>query len=181
MRIARVAIILLMMTVAVAPTMVGCTESPTVPEPIAPSPRASAFPVLPMRGCLSAAAELPPARALLVIEDASVIFRPSRLLPGFETAVRFRMRETGGTSSATIQAILLEEAQRGGGTYLCTDGLRVPPGGVLDEFYTDDFDSMHYCSAYLGIGSAPRPYIVNVTFADDDGVLGCATARAEVR
>jgi hypothetical protein len=121
---------------------------------------------------------LPPAprpRAVLAIEDPSVIFRPSRGQPGFEAEFRFLLRETGGTSGAMIRHIFLGD-DRGGGTSLCTDGLRVPPGGVFDKYYTDEgFASLGYCAPYWGLVPTPtlnHPATVTVTFVDDDGVIG---------
>ena len=98
------------------------------------------------------------ASAVLAIEDPFVIVRSSRLSARFEVEVRFLLRETGGKSGATIRSIFLGDG-RGGGEMrdgICTDGLRVPAGGVLHTFYTDEgFESLGYCSTYWGTISTP--------------------------
>lgn len=126
-------------------------------------------------------APLPTPRAVLAIEDPSVIFRASqtRGLPGFEAEVRFLLRETGRTIGATIGTVTVPGETRDG---FCTAGLYVAPGGVLDTYYTDEgFKSLGYCATYLGIVPTRTlgvPASVSVTFADDDGVLGTVSAVA---
>ena len=59
--------------------------------------------------------------------------------------MRFLLRETGGNSGATIRSIFLGDGEGGGEMRdgICTDGLRVPAGGVLRRFYTDEgFESL---------------------------------------
>lgn len=126
-------------------------------------------------------APLPKPRAVLAIEDPSVIFRASQTSgqPGFEAEVRFLLRETGSTSGATVRTVIVPGETRDG---FCTAGLYVSPGGVLDTYYTDEgFRSLGYCSTYLGIVPTRTlgvPASVSVTFADDDGVLGTVSASA---
>jgi hypothetical protein len=58
---------------------------------------------------------------------------------------------------------------------ICTEGLRVPPGGVLDTYYTDEgYESLGYCAPH-GVISAPAkpsPMFVTVVFLDDEGRSG---------
>ena len=127
------------------------------------------------------------ASAVLAIEDPFVIVRSSRLSARFEVEVRFLLRETGGNSGATIRSIFLSDG-RGGGEMrdgICTEGLRVPAGGVLHTLYTDEgFGSRGYCSTYWGTISTPtfnNPVIVTVTFADDEGRVGSVAGRTVVK
>ena len=122
-------------------------------------------------------------RATLAIEDPYINARPASLFPGkFEIEVRFRLRETGYSSGATIQSIYVTGEMRDG---VCTQGLYVPSGGVLDTFYTDaGIASLGYCSTYLGIvDTAIPPFSVSitVTFVDDDGRQGIVAAAAVPR
>jgi hypothetical protein len=151
----------------------GCGESPVSPGPSnRPSPPAPP-PVVPG-----------PAIASLAIEDPFVILRPTQGSDAFGIEVRFLLRETGGSSGATIRSIFLGDGRGGGDTIggFCTDGVRVPPGGVLDTYYTDEgYESLSYCAPYAGLHGAPtlnRPIYLTVYFADDDGRHGSADAMA---
>ena len=149
----------------------GCTDSPVTPEPPPVPP-----PTSPTPG---------PASAALAIEDPVVLVRASPVPDRFDVEVRFLLRETGLNSGATIEGIYLYDVQGGetiGGD--CTKGLRVPPGGVLDTFYSDEgYKSLGYCAPAMGRINTPtpaHPINVTVTFLDDDGRRGWADARALV-
>ena len=52
------------------------------------------------------------------------------------------------------------------------DQLRVPPGGVLDTFYTDaGSDWLLYCGPGSGGPIATPSLMIRVTLKDDDGAL----------
>ena len=89
---------------------------------------------------------------------------------------RFQLRETAGISGATIQNIFVGFADGGGdnaGPSCWRDTLRVPPGGRLDIFHTDEGSSWFgYCAPTTGgYGYSPEIHLV-VTFTDDDGRTG---------
>jgi hypothetical protein len=154
-----------------SPVAPGLPQGPTSPAAPSPSPQP------------------PPVRtsAALAIEDPSVIVTRSRtdnrgvaVEDGwFSLEVRFALRETGGTSGATVESYRIPGEIYGG---ICTVGLRVPPGGVFDTLYTDEgYASWSYCAPYLGVVSAPvtaYPVLVTVTFVDDDGRQGSVSAEA---
>jgi hypothetical protein len=124
--------------------------------------------------------------ASLAIEDPFVILHPAWIHGEYDVDVRFLLKETGGNSGANIEEIFLRGPRGGesiGGP--CTRGLRVPPGGVLDTFYTDEsVKTLSYCSLYLGSIWGPnldRPVEVSVTFRDDEGRRGRADAKATVK
>jgi hypothetical protein len=114
-----------------------------------------------------------PSRAVLVIEDPFVITYPVR--GGFSTETRFLLRETTGNSGATILNVLAGDGRGGGdntGPGCWGKALRVPPGGMLDTFYTDEGSNwLSYCGLWGGT-------FVTVRFADDDGRIGTVTAQA---
>jgi hypothetical protein len=95
--------------------------------------------------------------------------------------------ETGGISGATIELMVLDNLPLGSETIggLCTAGLRLPPGGVLDTFYTDEgYRSLSYCAPYGGLNGTPtldRPVDLEVYFADDDGRRGRVNAKVVQR
>jgi hypothetical protein len=97
------------------------------------------------------------------------------------------LKETGGKTGAAIERIFLGKG-RGGGESIgdpCIKGLRLPPGGVLDNFYTDEgVKRLSYCGPYLGTTAEPTldfPVTVSVVFVDDEGRRGQVDARALVR
>ena len=151
----------------------GCGESPVSPGPSnRPSPPAP--PPVPPE----------PAIASLAIEDPSVILMPTQRPDTFTTQIRFLLRETGGNSAATIRSLVVGDGLGGGDWYegACTDGLRVPSGGLLDTFYTDEgYKSLGYCAPHYGVISVPvkqSPVVLTVTFVDDDGRDGKVGATA---
>jgi hypothetical protein len=127
-----------------------------------------------------------------VIEDFSVIVKRSsvngRGVPvddgWFSLEVRFVLRETGNRSGATVESFFLGDGDGGGAWFdgFCTEGLRVPPGGVYDTLYTDEgYESWGYCAPYWGVVSAPIkefPVFLTVNFVDDDGQAGSTGAKA---
>jgi hypothetical protein len=119
-----------------------------------------------------------------VIEDLSVILTPGQLPATFFAEIRFLLRETSNISGAAIRSLFVGDGRGGGDMYdgFCTDGLRVPPGGVLETFYTDEgYKSLGYCAPHYGVVSVPveqSPVVLTVTFDDDDGRQGNVEARA---
>ena len=115
-----------------------------------------------------------------MIEQGSLRLRPLPKGPAFEYEPRFQLRETGGKSGATIQNVFLGAVNGGGdntGPVCWRDVLRVPPGGTLDTFYTDEgYKWLGYCGVWSN-GSSETPTLqLIVTFTDDDGVTGRADA-----
>ena len=144
----------------------GCGGSPVPTGPAAPSPPPPPPPPPPPQA--------PPAvSASLAIEDASVIVRRNHRGSWSET--RFLLRETGGSSGAEILEVTMRDRSgeaNSEGSSCWRDKLRVPPGGVLDTFYTDaGWDWLGYCAP-----GVPTPVEVIVRFADDDGRLGRVSA-----
>ena len=120
-----------------------------------------------------------PSAATLVIEGLSVLVTPDKLR--FSYLVRFRLRETGGESGATVGDILVSGAgeSQETGPACWRDSLRVPPGGTLSTFETDEgLEWLLYCAPGSG-GTTPTPTLrVTVHFTDDSGRTG--TAQADV-
>jgi hypothetical protein len=133
-----------------------------------------------------------PTSASLAIDNFSVIVKrspkDSRGVPvvdgWFSLEVRFALRETGGSSSATVQSFFLGDGAGGGAMFdgVCIGDLRVPPDGVYDTLSTDaGYESWGYCAPYWGVVSAPLnefPVFLTVTFVDDDGRAGSVRAKA---
>jgi hypothetical protein len=148
------------------------SPSPSVPTNTAPPVPTNTPPVLPAR---------PPVPvASLIIELASVIVHPTYTPPNgrpfFGYEPRFRLRETAGISGATIENIFVGFADGGGdntGPLCWRDPLRVPPGGTLDIFHTDEGSNwLGYCAASTGGHSdTPEVHLV-VSFTDDEGRMG---------
>ena len=127
-------------------------------------------------------APVPPApqpTASLAIEQTSLIVRPDP--HGYQYEPRFQLRETSGHSGATIQNIFLENANGGGsntGPGCWETVLRVPPGGTLDTFYSDEgWNWLGYCGVWEGGQTAAVTLQVVVSFTDDNGVAGTVTAK----
>jgi hypothetical protein len=115
-----------------------------------------------------------------VIEQGSLRLRPLSSGPAFEYEPRFQLREISGKSGATIQNVFLGLVNGGGdntGPGCWQDALRVPPGGTLDTFYTDEgYKWLGYCGVW-STGSSETPTLqLIVTFTDDDGVTGTVEA-----
>jgi hypothetical protein len=128
----------------------ACSDSPVAPAP-PPLTSTSSPPPQPSG----------PASASLVIEDFAAIVKRSstdgRGVPvedgWFAIEVRFLLRETGGTSGATVESFFLGDETGGGAWFagFCVEGVRVPPGGVYDTLNTDEgYKSWGYCAPYLG-------------------------------
>ena len=149
----------------------GCTESPVSPWP----PPAAREPP-----------PNPPSFASVAIEAPLVVLRPDAIPGQFWVAVRFLLKETGGNSGATIQSIFVRNGRTGSGEQisgLCTEGLRIPAGGVLDVFYTDEgYRWLSYCApanvALIGSPILEFPVRVSVVFLDDEGRMGRVDATA---
>jgi hypothetical protein len=150
-------------TIVVASLVVltGCDGTPFSPGPVVPT-----RPPIP---------PAPPAAATLAIEQLSLLpLRDSR--SGYD--VRFQLRETGGISGATLVDVLVGDLS-GGGDYSGPDcwgeALRVPPGGTLDTFYSDDGRNwLGYCA--VGAWHQQESVRVVVRFEDDDGRPGSVAA-----
>ena len=122
-----------------------------------------------------------PASAVLVIEKLSIrVFGPNRQ-GGFGYVPRFLLRETGKISGATIQNILVQGPYGGdnAGPGCWGESLRVPPGGTLDTFYTDEgLKWLGYCApASEGSTATPQLRMV-VSFTDDEQRAGSIEAVA---
>jgi hypothetical protein len=94
--------------------------------------------------------------------------------------IRFQLKETGGTSGATILDVSVFDPGRTRnltGPDCWRRTIRVPPGEILDTFYTDaGVRSLAYC-APEAFGTWERPdFGLTVTFTDDDGKFGTAEA-----
>jgi hypothetical protein len=142
------------------------TSSPSAPLPLPPAPPA------------------PKPTAVLAVEHTSLIVRPCPESCGttkFLYEPRFQLRETSGKSGATIQNLFVADPVLGGGDNTGPGcwriALRVPPGGTLDTFYSDEgWNWLGYCGVWGGGTSATGAVSVVVTFTDDDGVSGTAGA-----
>jgi hypothetical protein len=103
---------------------------------------------------------VPPApqpAASLAIEQTSLIVRPNPQGDAFGEPFpyepRFQLRETSGKSGATIQGFLVDGDNTGPGCWRTV--LRVPPGGILDTFYSDEgWNWLGYCGVWGGGKSA---------------------------
>jgi hypothetical protein len=114
---------------------------------------------------------------LVTIDDPLAIVHNEGSRFGY--AARFLLRESGGTSGATIDRVVVygpsgsDETDAG----CWRDTLRVPAKGELDTFYTDlGADWLGYCGPGSGgYDATPSLYVV-VTFRDDSGVVGSVGA-----
>ena len=131
--------------------------SPAPPAPPAPQPTAS-----------------------LAIEHTSLVVQPCPQGCGTNAFLywpRFQLRETSGKSGATIQTFLVGGDRTGPDCW--GPALRVPAGGTLDTFYSDEgWKWLGYCGVWGSGKSAVATVHVSVTFADDNGVA--ATVYADV-
>src|SRR5262249_10364038 len=125
----------------------------------------------------------PQPAASLAIEHTSLIVRPCP--PGCGTDAflyepRFQLRETRGMSCATLQNLFVGAMDEGGditGRGCWGSALRVPPGSVLDTFYSDEgWKWLGYCGVWGSGKSAAGTVRVVVTFADDSGIIGRVAA-----
>jgi hypothetical protein len=124
--------------------------------------------------------------ASLGIDDLFVIMYAK---PPFWFDIRFLLRETGGTSGATLQTVFVGDHSGGGElawVECWRDPLRVPPGGTLDTFYTQaGWDWLSYCGPWYGgavnTHNLTAPVTIHVTFLDDEGRPGVYNFRGEAR
>jgi hypothetical protein len=126
--------------------------------------------------------------ASLAIEDAYAIGGQGQ--DSYVYEVRFRLREQGGRIGATVKEIAVsnphlrpgERTSKAIGSESCWGTeLRVPPGGMLDTFYTDaGAEWLGYC--WVGIDALPgvSSLGLEVFFKDDAGVQGSVTAPITV-
>ena len=175
----RSRLVLMVVLVFATNLAVGCDsapQSPTSPFSGAPSPTPTPAPTAP-----ASSASL----ASLAIEDAFAI---ANVVNGrYVYEVRFLLRETGGKSGATVKETVVINPNvlpSGYSTYSQAQGescwieeLRVPPGGMLDIFYTDAGSKwLSYC--WVGVDAPPNvPNLrLEVHFKDDGGPRGLAVA-----
>jgi hypothetical protein len=114
---------------------------------------------------------------VVTIDDAFAIVHNEGSRFGY--AVRFLLRETGGTSGATIDRIVVygPSGSDETGVKCWRDTLRVPAAGELDTFYTDaGADWLLYCGPGSGGYDARPSLYVAVTFRDDSGGVGSVGA-----
>ena len=92
--------------------------------------------------------------------------------------VRFLLRETSGVSGATVREVVVPGGGDPSDPACWGRELRVPPGGTLDTFYTDDgVRWLGYCGPWGITAAQPRdPITVIVRFYDDEGRLGSVEA-----
>jgi hypothetical protein len=120
----------------------------------------------------------------LVIEALSVDVSRDPVPGRYGYLVRFRLRETGGQTGATVDDILVsgpgESAWTGAGCW--RDQLRVPPGGTLSVFETDEgLRWLLYCAPGSGGTSASPTLHVTVYVTDDNGRGGSVEADVTVK
>lgn len=161
----------------------GCSGLPSVPTPAAPAQTSAAPTPTP------AAPVIPgPVAASLSIESiiVDVIRFPAMASypASFGYEVRFLLRERGGRSGATIRSVSLPGEIRDfvPGFSCLNELLRVPPGGSLDVFYSEEgVRRLGYCapSAYGFIDPVTHLELL-VTFTDDTGRGGEARAVVPV-
>ena len=169
----RVADVLAVLFCALVPTLSAACGGDYVPT--SPSPPAPPITVV------------QPPLASLEIVDPYINLRPSYFGDSWSVEIRFLLRESTGESSATIRRIVVGEEVGRGDSWegFCTEGLQVPPGGLLDTFYTDQgYEWLGYCAPFYGVVREPvhpSPVFVTVYFADDEGRVGQVFARAESR
>jgi len=150
----------------------GCDSRPmpAAPSSLAPSPPSVAVPT-------------PTTTAALLIEQLSVrVHPPTQGDKFFGYEPRFQLREASGYSGATIQNIALVAPNGGSdntGPGCWRETLRVPPGEVIDTFFSDTGASwLGYCAPWSGGNSEKPDLLVVVTFIDDEGHVGSVQSRA---
>jgi hypothetical protein len=163
--------------------LLGCASS--LPSPVSPSNATTTAPVAPVPPAEAASSTL----ASLAIDDAFAIRGANWICtnagctPGtccvFE--VRFLLREVGGQSGATIKTVVVRNPANGtSGTGSQENGescwrtpVRVPPGGTLDTFYTDEGSAwLGYCFDGIDGKLSDSDLEVEAQFVDDQGQYG---------
>jgi len=117
----------------------------------------------------------PPASASLAIEQLSVEVSPGEHAGWFNYLPRFQLRETSGVSGAIIQDVWASTVDEGASTGpgCWRENIRVPPGGRVDVFFTDEGAKwLGYCGLWTGARTATRVLTVLVNFTDDEGRKG---------
>ena len=127
----------------------------------------------------------PPPPAALTIEDLSLLVQEGPCSYYYSEAHRcvrplFILRETGGTSGATIQDVLIlgpdgaDAGLIGGPACPHNKNIRVPPGETSDIFQRDIANPGRdgYCQVWMDVPNrAERPQIeLTITFTNDAGV-----------
>src|SRR5262245_24443857 len=126
----------------------GCgSPLPTGPSDVGATPTSPAEPTTPATTA---------SRAVLAIEDAFAIGWPWKDHDSLVYEVRFLLRELGGRSGATPKSIAVSNPNLRPGEHTSKQDqsescwlteLRMPPGGMLDTFYTDAGSRwLSYCS-----------------------------------
>ena len=120
----------------------------------------------------------PPSLASLVIEDPWIALRPAHGPNALWGEVRFLLRETSGVSSAAVREVVVPGGGDPANAACWGPKQRVPAGGTLDTFYTDDgVRWLGYCGPWGITPAEPRqPITVIVTFDDDQGRRGSVEA-----
>ena len=112
--------------------------------------------------------------ASLAIEEFTIKVHPQPR-GDFWYEPRFRLRETGGKSGATIQQVGFAGEALGPD---CLGSLRVPPGEILDTFHTGEVaETWGYCALFGG-GSTESPELQLVVWFKNDGGRRNDTVRA---
>jgi hypothetical protein len=110
--------------------------------------------------------------ATLIVESPSVTVSAPSAAGYYEYLVRFKLRETGGQSAATVGDIVVfgpnGSDRTGPGCW--GSQLTVPAGGVLDTFDTDaGLNWLLYCAPGSG-GRTPNPSLrVLIYYVDERG------------
>jgi hypothetical protein len=149
----------------------NCSGAPSAPGPLPQGGRTALVPA-------------PTAAASLVIQRTSVLVYPQQVGDAFGYEPRFQLTETSGNSGATIQNVFVGDSKGSGdntGPGCWRDALRVPPGGTLDTFYTDEgLKWLGYCAPGSGGRTQTPELLLVVSFTDDDGRTGTVQIVATV-
>ena len=164
---------------ACGPTPVGPSSPPAPPVTARPSEPNDVPRPLPSPTPLPSPASI----ASLAIEDPYVSQYAVEWQPELVVRIRFLLRELSGNSGATIRSIVMGNPSLGFDTFggFCADGMRVPPGEVLDTFYNDEsFAALTYCAPGFSVSAPaqPHPFVITVDFVDDEGREGRVVASA---
>ena len=118
---------------------------------------------------ISAPLQPPGVPAKLDIESASVKVSGPDMNGWYGYSIRFRLKETGGESFADVGDITVvgPDGSEATGPSCWIENLRVPAGGTLDTFFTDEgTTSLSYCAPWYSGRTATPPalkLIVNFT------------------
>ena len=99
--------------------------------------------------------------------------------------VKFLLRETSGRSAALVRDVFVGKTSGEGeniGPQCMGDGIRVPPGGTVYDFYTDELvRGWSWCYPAPSSSGPLEQLRVIVTFTDDSGVIGRVSADVMTR